>query len=91
MAYYDLLTGVLLGVALRHGISTNIRMSNYFWRLLSRASVSPYFCTPEFGNETTHKAVDGKPGQRLQELYSGVRESCGRALRHGIVSIIPEV
>jgi hypothetical protein len=93
-------SGVLLGVALRHGITPNVQMSSFFWKVLSKAAVNPY-ATQGHDSSTSPGATEGgrsssnsgnsRPGRRAQELYSGVREACARALRHGIVSVLPEV
>jgi hypothetical protein len=90
--YFSLLTGVLLGVALRHGISPNVRMSAFFWHCLSRGDLKPY-SSPSEPEKTATSTCNGnsKAGHRVQELYSGVREACARALRHGVVSTLPEV
>lgn len=83
----------MLGVALRHGITPNIKMSSYFWRLLSKDHVSPYATTTGVAVSGNNAKIEdnSKWGRRVQEIYHGVRESCGRAMRHGVVSILPEV
>jgi len=82
--------GVLLGVSLRHGITPNIKMSSYFWQLLSKSHVNPYAPASKTTGGSEKDARNSKAGLRVQEIYNGVRESCGRALRHGVVSILPE-
>lgn len=93
----DVFSGVLLGVALRHGITPNLHMSSYFWRVLSKASLSPYTPPTQYqtqgpaGQNNSNNSSCSKAGRRSQELFSGVREACARSLRHGVASVLPEV
>lgn len=88
-----IVAGVLLGVAIRHGITPHINMSAFFWRLLSREQVNPYAAVRE--NTGNRKSSSGGgnslSGRRAQELFSHTREACARALRHGVASVLPEV
>ncbi|CAE7468982.1 unnamed protein product, partial [Symbiodinium microadriaticum] len=71
-------TGIVLGIALRSGVSAPLNMSEYFWSVLCNEPASS-------GRAARHL------GSHRARFRADAREACARAVRNGVSSTVPEV